>query len=193
MGRYFGTDGIRGKANVTLSAQRAFLTGRYLGYIFSKERKGKILIGKDTRISSSMYEMAVAAGATSQGADVYFLGTCPTPAVTYLVLKEKFDCGVMISASHNPYYDNGIKVFNCNGLKLESSIEDEIEDYLDGKTVIEYATEDKIGTNIDFSSGLEEYLGWLYSMFDLDLNGMNLAIDCANGSSSVTAKRLHKY
>lgn len=190
MGRYFGTDGIRGKANVTLSAQRAFLTGRYLGYIFSKERKGKILIGKDTRISSSMYEMAVAAGATSQGADVYFLGTCPTPAVTYLVLKEKFDCGVMISASHNPYYDNGIKVFNCNGLKLESSIEDEIEDYLDGKTVIEYATEDKIGTNIDFSSGLEEYLGWLYSMFDLDLNGMNLAIDCANGSSSVTAKRL---
>ncbi len=190
MGRYFGTDGIRGKANVTLSAERAFLTGRYLGYVFSKERKGKILIGKDTRISSSMYEMAVAAGAISQGADVYFLGTCPTPAVTYLVLKDGFDCGVMISASHNPYYDNGIKVFNNRGLKLEASIEDEIEDYLDGKSVIEYATEDKIGTSFDYSAGLNEYLDWLESMFDFDLAGMKLAIDCANGSSSVTAKRL---
>lgn len=192
MGRYFGTDGIRGKANETLSAEMAFLTGRYLGYIFSKEHKGKILIGKDTRISSSMYEMAVAAGAVSQGADVYFLGTCPTPAVTYLVLKDGFDCGVMISASHNPYYDNGIKVFNNRGLKLESSIEDEIEDYLDGKTVIEYAVEDKIGSGIDYSCGLNEYLDWLDSMFDLDLSGMKLAIDCANGSSSVTAERLLK-
>ena len=123
MGRYFGTDGIRGKANETLDVQRAFQVGRYLGYYFSKTGKGRILVGKDTRLSSGMFENAIAAGASASGADVYLLGTCPTPSVAYLVKREQFSCGVMISASHNPYYDNGIKVFSQAGIKLSAEIE----------------------------------------------------------------------
>ena len=192
MGRYFGTDGIRGKANVTLSAQRAFLTGRYLGYIFSKERKGKILIGKDTRISSSMYEMAVAAGATSQGADVYFLGTCPTPAVTYLVLKEKFDCGVMISASHNPYYDNGIKVINGKGHKMEAEVEEKIEAYIDGKIPeIPLAKKEKIGRTVDYVAGRNRYIGYLISLATRSFENMKIGLDCSNGSAFTIAKAVY--
>ena len=119
MGKYFGTDGYRGKANVTLKLENAIKIGRYLGYYYGKDRHAKILIGKDTRQSSSMYEMALAAGASASGATVYLLGVCPTPSVSYLIRKENFDCGIMVSASHNPYYDNGIKLFNGEGKALE--------------------------------------------------------------------------
>ncbi|SJZ35701.1 phosphoglucosamine mutase [Anaerorhabdus furcosa] len=190
MGRYFGTDGIRGKANVNLDAERAFKVGRYLAYYYKQKGLGKILIGKDTRLSSSMFELALAAGATANGADVYLLGYCPTPAVAYLVMHKDFDCGVMISASHNPYYDNGIKVFNHDGVKLDSSIEGLIEDYIDGKEEITYATDDKIGHVINYQTGLELYLDWLEQTYPLNLKGVKLAVDCANGSASTTAVQL---
>ena len=131
MGKYFGTDGYRGKANVTLKLENAIKIGRYLGYYYGKDRHAKILIGKDTRQSSSMYEMALAAGATASGANVYLLGVCPTPSVSHLVTKENFDCGIMVSASHNPYYDNGIKLFNGLGKKMDPEIEQAIEAYID--------------------------------------------------------------
>ncbi|MEG0177312.1 MAG: phosphoglucosamine mutase [Anaerorhabdus sp.] len=190
MGRYFGTDGIRGKANVNLDVERAFKVGRYLAYYYKQKGLGKILIGKDTRLSSSMFEMALAAGATANGADVYLLGYCPTPAVAYLVMHKDFDCGVMISASHNPYYDNGIKVFNHDGVKLDSNIEGLIEDYIDGKEELEYATDDKIGKVVNYQTGLELYLDWLEQTYPTKLTGLKLAVDCANGSASTTAVQL---
>ena len=127
MGKYFGTDGVRGKANETLSAEQAFRIGRYLGYYYSRNQKGRILIGKDTRLSSDMFESAIAAGATAGGADVCLIGCCPTPCVAYLLTRETFSCGVMISASHNPYHDNGIKIFSSEGVKLSADIEALIE------------------------------------------------------------------
>jgi len=161
MGRYFGTDGIRGKANEVLTAERAFQVGRYLGYYFSKEGKNKIVIGKDTRLSSDMFENALAAGITSEGCDAYLAGYCPTPMICLLTKENGFACGAMISASHNPFYDNGIKVFSNDGFKLSSDIEGLIEDYIDG----------------------------IVKEYPLDLSGWKIAIDCANGSSSFTAKK----
>ncbi|MFV0379863.1 MAG: phosphoglucosamine mutase [Anaerorhabdus sp.] len=190
MGKYFGTDGIRGEANKTLDAQRAFLLGRYLGYYYQKNGNGKIIIGKDTRLSSSMFESALAAGITSQGCNVYLLNYCPTPAIAYLVTHKDFDCGAMISASHNPYYDNGIKVFDNTGIKISSELENEIEEYLDGKCDIEYKTHQDIGQIISYSQGLEVYLDWLESSYKLNLRGMKIVIDCANGSASTTAYQL---
>lgn len=190
MGRYFGTDGIRGKANENLDVERAFKVGRYLGYYYNKNGNGKILIGKDTRLSSSMFEMAIAAGATANGCDVFLIGYCPTPTIAYLVKNKDFDCGVMISASHNPYYDNGIKVFNHDGVKLNAEVEELIEDYIDGKTSIDYEIQDQIGNVIDYHHGLELYLDWLQAEFPLNLKGIKLAIDCANGSASTTAVQL---
>lgn len=190
MGRYFGTDGIRGKANVELDAKKAFDVGRYLGYFYSKNKRGKILIGKDTRLSSSMFESALAAGITASGADVYLVGYCPTPAIAYLAKTRSFDCGAMISASHNPYYDNGIKIFSNEGVKLSSDIEDLIEDYIDGKLEVEYKTDNQIGRIIEYQHGLELYMDYLEEKFPLDLSGMNIALDCANGSASTTARQL---
>ncbi len=190
MGRYFGTDGIRGKANVDLDVKKAFDVGRYLGYYYSKNKRGKILIGKDTRLSGSMLESALSAGITSSGADVYLVGCCPTPAVAYLVKNRDFDCGAMISASHNPFYDNGIKVFSNEGIKLSSEVEDLIEDYLDHKFTIEYKTDGDIGRVIEYSHGLQLYLDYLEDSFPLDLSNMHIALDCANGSASTTAKQL---
>ncbi|MEA4874561.1 phosphoglucosamine mutase [Anaerorhabdus sp.] len=190
MGKYFGTDGIRGKANENLDVERAFKVGRYLAYYYKQKGKGKILIGKDTRLSSSMFEMALAAGATANGADVFLLGYCPTPAIAYLVMNNDFDCGVMISASHNPYYDNGIKVFNHDGIKLDSNIEGLIEDYIDGKVDIDYCINDQIGHVVNYANGLEVYLTWLQKEYPLNLKGVRLAIDCANGSASTTAVQL---
>ncbi len=190
MGRYFGTDGIRGKANVNLDAKKAFDVGRYLGYYYSRNKKGKILIGKDTRLSSSMFESALAAGIASSGCDVYLVGYCPTPTIAYLAKTRNFDCGAMISASHNPFYDNGIKIFSNEGVKLASDIEGLIEDYIDGKIVIEYKTDAEIGKIINYSHGLELYLDYLEEEYKLDLSGMNIALDCANGSASTTAKQL---
>ncbi len=189
MTKYFGTDGIRGKANVTLTVDRAFQVGRYLGYYYSQNGKQNIVIGKDTRLSSDMLENALAAGIASQGCDVYLTGYGPTPMVCYLTTHEDFACGVMISASHNPYYDNGIKVFSKEGIKLPSQIEDLIEDYIDGKTELSYVTDNAIGKIIPYEQGLENYLNFVVEEFDIDLRGYRIAIDCANGSSSFTAKR----
>ena len=190
MGRYFGTDGIRGKANETLDVQRAFQVGRYLGYYFSRQGKGRILVGKDTRLSSGMFENAIAAGASASGADVYLLGYCPTPSVAYLVKREQFSCGVMISASHNPYYDNGIKVFSQAGIKLSSEIEALVENYIDGLTEIPLVSGEKIGQVIRYDEGLEHYLDWLESLFDFRLEQFHLALDLANGSATTTAEKL---
>ncbi len=190
MGQYFGTDGIRGKANETLTVQTAFAVGSYLGYLFSKESKGRILIGRDTRISSTMFEAAITAGATAAGCDVYTLKVAPTPAIAYLVKSEGFDCGVMISASHNPYYDNGIKVFDKNGSKLSASIEDEIERYIDGEMSVDFVCDGKIGQAFDYSEGLDNYLNWMASLFDFDCQKKRIVIDCANGSAVATAEKM---
>lgn len=189
MGRYFGTDGIRGKANESLTAYRAFQTGRYLGYYFSKEGRQKIIIGKDTRLSSDMLEAALAAGIASEGCDAYLAGYCPTPMIAYLTRVEDFAAGAMISASHNPYYDNGIKIFSKEGIKLSADIEDLIEDYIDNLTSIDYKTGNEIGKVVPFERGLEDYLLWVCTEYPTDLTGMKLALDCANGSSCFTAEK----
>lgn len=190
MGKYFGTDGIRGKANVDLDAKRAFDVGRYLGYHYSKNGRGKILVGKDTRLSSSMLEMALAAGITASGADAFLIGYCPTPCVAYLAKNKDFDAGAMVSASHNPFYDNGIKIFSHAGVKLSADIEELIEEYIDGKTEVPYRTDGDIGRVVDYHSGLDLYLDWLELEYPMDLTGLNVALDCANGSASTTAKQL---
>ena len=186
----FGTDGVRGKANETLPVEVAYRLGSYLGDHYSKEEKGKILIAKDTRLSSGMYEMAVAAGIAAHGCDVYLEGYAPTPSVAHLVITHKFACGIMISASHNPYYDNGIKVFSAQGSKLDRKVEQQIETYLNAKEDLPNKTNDQIGQVIDWPQGLEEYLTWLEDLHPLNLKGVKLALDTANGSSSFTAYRL---
>lgn len=190
MTKYFGTDGIRGKANIGLTVERAFKVGRYLGYYFSQNGKNKIVIGKDTRLSSDMLESALAAGITAQGCDVYLLGYCPTPATCYIAHNEDFACGAMISASHNPFYDNGIKIFSSDGVKISSSLEEKIENFIDGYESITLVTDEKIGRVYDYHAGLEHYKKWVASIFPLNLNGLNIAIDTANGSSCYTAKEV---
>ena len=188
MGKYFGTDGYRGKANETLHLNLAVKIGRYLGYYYGKNRHAKILIGKDTRQSSSMYEMALAAGASASGATVYLLGVCPTPSVSYLIRKEGFDCGIMVSASHNPYYDNGIKLFNGEGKKMDPEVEEAIEAYFETDEELPFAVEDKIGKVLNFEDGLQLYISWLRETNPLDLNGFKIALDLANGSATTTAQ-----
>lgn len=187
MGKYFGTDGVRGKANEDLTLDMAIRIGQYLGWYYGKNRPAKILVGKDTRLSGDMFEAGLAAGATSTGADVYLLGVCPTPAVSYLVNKDRFDCGIMVSASHNPYYDNGIKVFDHNGQKMDEEVLLEIEKYIDHEIELPLATGDHIGEYFDWSDGLEIYMSWLKSIVPVDLNGMKIAVDLANGSATSTA------
>ena len=187
MGKYFGTDGARGRANDSLTLDMAVKIGQYLGWYYGKGRHEKILIGKDTRLSSDMFEMGLAAGATSTGAVVYLLGVCPTPAVSYLIQKEHFDCGIMVSASHNPYHDNGIKLFNGDGCKMNPEVELEVENYIDGLSTIEVAHEDKIGSVLEWSEGLELYESWLKSIVPMDLSGMKIALDLANGSATSCA------
>ena len=188
MGKYFGTDGARGCANDTLTLDMAIRIGQYLGWYYGKEHRAKIIIGKDTRLSSDMFEMGLAAGATSTGANVYLLDVCPTPAISYLVQKEHFDCGIMVSASHNPYYDNGIKLFNHLGCKMNPEVELEIEDYIDGKVTIEFAYKDAIGKVINWSEGLELYESHLKEVVPLDLSGMRILLDLANGSATSCAQ-----
>ena len=186
MGKYFGTDGVRGQANEGLTLEMSIKIGQYLGWYYGKEKHAKILIGKDTRLSGDMFELGLAAGATSTGAQVYLLGVCPTPAISYLVRKERFDCGIMVSASHNPYYDNGIKCFNHNGEKMEEELLLEIEAYIDGKCEIELATGDHIGEYFDWEDGLEIYMSWLKEIVPVDLEGYRIAVDLANGSATST-------
>ena len=187
MGKYFGTDGARGRVNENLTLDMAIRIGQYLGWYYGKERHAKIIIGKDTRLSSDMFEMGLAAGATSTGATVYLLGVCPTPSVSYLIRKEHFDCGIMVSASHNPYHDNGIKLFNHEGCKMNPEVENAIEDYIDGKCTVPLAKDDAIGSVIERDEGLEIYESWLKEIVNIDLSGMKIAVDLANGSATATA------
>ena len=187
MGKYFGTDGFRGKAGVDLTSDKAFKVGRFLGWYYVNRSEGKgarIVIGKDTRRSSYTFESALASGITSSGADAYLLHVTTTPCVSFITRTENFDCGVMISASHNPYYDNGIKVMNGIGEKMDDDLLDEIEKYLDGETgEIPYASEEKIGKTVDFYSGRNRYIGYLSSLATTPFDNRKVALDCANGSS----------
>ena len=187
MGKYFGTDGFRGKAGVDLTAEHAFKTGRFLGWYYSrnhKDERARIVIGKDTRRSSYMYESALAAGIASSGADAYLLHVTTTPCVSFITRTENFDCGVMISASHNPFYDNGIKLMNGIGEKMDDELQDELEAYIDGDPdSIPYAAEDKIGCTIDFYSGRNRYIGYLTSLATRSFSDHKIALDCANGST----------
>ncbi len=189
MGKYFGTDGFRGEANENLTVEHAYKVGRYLGWYFGKEHKAKIVIGKDTRRSSYMFEDSLAAGLTASGADAYLLHVTTTPSVSYVVRTEGFDCGIMISASHNPFYDNGIKVINSLGQKLEASVEQEIEEYIDGvREEIPFAKRENIGRTVDFSAGRNRYIGHLISIPSRAYNNMKVGLDCSNGSASSVAK-----
>ena len=189
MGKYFGTDGFRGEANVKLTVEHAFKVGRYLGWFYGRDHKAKIAIGKDTRRSSYMFEYALAAGITASGGDAYLLHVTTTPSVSYVVRTEGFDCGIMISASHNPFYDNGIKIINGYGHKLEAEVEAKVEKYLDGDSEERpLATGADIGRTVDFSAGRNRYVGYLISLPTRSFKHMRVGLDCANGSSSAIAK-----
>ncbi len=188
MGKYFGTDGFRGEAGVVLTAEHAFKIGRYLGWYFGKDHHAKIVIGKDTRRSSYMYENALAAGITSSGSDAYLLHVTTTPCVSYITRTEMFDCGVMISASHNPFTDNGIKLMNSDGEKMDDALQDDIERYIDGLVEeIPFSTGDKIGCTVDFYSGRNRYIGYLTNVVTKSFEDRKVALDCANGSSWMIA------
>ncbi|MDO4564180.1 MAG: phosphoglucosamine mutase [Clostridia bacterium] len=189
MSKYFGTDGFRGDANVDLTVNHAFEIGRFLGYYYGKEHKARIVIGKDTRRSSYMFECALAAGLTASGADAYLLHVTTTPSVSYVARTEDFDCGIMISASHNPYHDNGIKLLNCNGEKMEDSIIDEVERHLDGEYgELPLACGERIGKVIDHVAGRNRYVGYLISLATQSYKDVKVGLDCANGSTWMIAK-----
>ncbi|MDE5896611.1 MAG: phosphoglucosamine mutase, partial [Clostridia bacterium] len=187
MGKYFGTDGFRGEANVTLTAEQAYQVGRFLGYYFNelKRRRGdaspaRVVIGKDTRRSSYMFEYTLVAGLTASGADAYMLHVTTTPSVAFVTRVDRFDCGIMISASHNPYYDNGIKLLNGNGEKMDEETISFVEDYIDGKLelfgekldALPYATKDAIGKTFDYASGRNRYIAYLISLGMYSFKGM---------------------
>ena len=191
MGKYFGTDGFRGEANVTLTAEHAFKVGRFLGWYYTKQKgeRAKIVIGKDTRRSGYMFEYALASGIASSGADAYLMHVTTTPSVAYCVRTEDFACGIMISASHNPFYDNGIKLFNAQGEKAEDSLVELLEAYLDGKSPeIPYAKGEEIGRTVDFTAGRNRYIGYLISLGLYSFKGWKVGLDCANGSAWNIAK-----
>ena len=189
MGKYFGTDGFRGEANVNLTAMHAFKVGRFIGWYYGRFHKCSVAIGKDTRRSSYMFEDALSAGLTSTGADVYLLHVTTTPSVSYVVKTENFDCGIMISASHNPFYDNGIKLINGKGEKMEQEVIDEVEKYLDYDfDSIPYATGDKIGRTVDYFAGRNRYMGYLMTLAKHSYRNIKVGLDCSNGSASSIAK-----
>lgn len=190
MGKYFGTDGFRGEANVDLTVEHAFKVGRYLGWYFSKNgNTPRVVIGKDTRRSSYMFEYALVSGLTASGADVYLLHVTTTPSVSYVVRSEGFDCGIMISASHNPFYDNGIKIIDALGHKMSSDVENAIEDYIDGRVdELPLAKQEKIGRTVDYSIGRNRYIGYLMSIPTRSFKDIKVGLDCSNGASSAIAK-----
>ena len=205
MGKYFGTDGFRGEANVNLTADHAYQVGRFLGWYYTqlKRRSGndspaRIVIGKDTRRSSYMFEYSLVGGLVASGADAYMLHVTTTPSVAYVCRTENFDCGIMISASHNPYYDNGIKLINGFGEKMEESTIALVEDYLDGKLVafghewpeLPLAKRDQIGRTVDYVAGRNRYIGYLISLGLYSFKGVKVGLDCANGSSWNIAKNV---
>ncbi len=197
MGRYFGTDGFRGEANKTLTVEHAYQVGRFIGWYFRKDgRTPKMVIGKDTRRSSYMYEYALISGLTASGADAYMLHVTTTPSVSYVTKVDEFDCGFMITASHNPYYDNGIKLINSQGEKMSEGILNLVEDYIDGRLVVEgnpvkeipFAVREDIGKTVDYVSGRNRYIAYLISLGIYSFRGMKVGLDCANGSAWSIAK-----
>ncbi|MDO4816186.1 MAG: phosphoglucosamine mutase [Bacillota bacterium] len=193
MGKYFGTDGFRGEANVNLTVMHAFEIGRYLGWYYGREHKARIVIGKDTRRSSYMFESALCAGLTASGADAYLLHVTTTPSVAFIARADDFDCGIMISASHNPYYDNGIKLINGRGEKMDDEMLNGIEAYIDRanageKDSLPYATKEKIGRTVDYAAGRNRYIGFLISLATRSYKGKKVGLDCANGSTWMMAK-----
>lgn len=192
MGKYFGTDGFRGEANKVLTVEHAFKVGRFLGWYYGKDHKAKVVIGKDTRRSSYMFEYALVAGLTASGADVYLLHVTTTPSVSYVARTEEFDCGIMISASHNPFYDNGIKVINGMGHKLEAEVEAQIEAYIDGELEeLPLAEKEEIGRTVDHAAGRNRYIGHLISLATRSFKDKRVGLDCSNGSASAIAKSVY--
>ena len=189
MGKYFGTDGFRGEANIDLTVEHAYKVGRFLGWYYGQDHKAQVVIGKDTRRSSYMFEYSLVAGLTASGADVYLLHVTTTPSVSYVVRTENFDCGIMISASHNPFYVYGVKIINGMGQKLEASVEEQIERYIDDeKPKIPFALRENIGRTVDFSAGRNRYIGYLISIATRSFKGKRVGLDCSNGSASSIAK-----
>ena len=203
MGKYFGTDGFRGEANVDLTADHAYQVGRFLGWYYGElkrrggsEEPARIVIGKDTRRSSYMFEYTLVAGLTASGADAYLLHVSTTPSVAYVTRVDEFDCGIMISASHNPYYDNGIKLLNRNGEKMEEEVIDLVEDYIDGKLelfgqkweTLPYGKREHVGCTVDYVSGRNRYIGYLISLGLYSFKGLKVGLDCANGAAWNIAK-----
>ena len=203
MGKYFGTDGFRGEANVNLTADHAFQVGRFLGWYYGELKRrakdpepARVVIGKDTRRSSYMFEYALVAGLTASGADAYLLHVTTTPSVAYVTRVDEFDCGIMISASHNPYYDNGIKLINRNGEKMDEKTIELVELYLDGKLelfgkkwkTLPFGTRDHVGCTVDYVAGRNRYIGYLISLGLFSFRGKKVGLDCANGASWNIAK-----
>ena len=192
MGKYFGTDGFRGEANVVLTVEHAFKVGRFLGWYYGQDHKAKVVIGKDTRRSSYMFEYALVAGLTASGANAYLLHVTTTPSVSYVTRTENFDCGIMISASHNPFYDNGIKVINGKGHKLEAEVEAKIEAYIDGEIdELPLAKKEDIGRTVDYAAGRNRYIGYLISLATRSFEDMKIGLDCSNGSAFMIAKSVY--
>ncbi len=188
--KYFGTDGFRGEANNGLNVEHAFKIGRFVGWYYGARlsRKARVVVGKDTRRSSYMFEAAIVSGLVASGADAYMLHVIPTPGVAYETVDGRFDCGVMISASHNPYTDNGIKLVNGDGFKMEESVLEQIEAYIDGEIEIPLAQGDSIGATVDYMQGRNRYIAHLISSANFSLQGVKVGLDCANGSASSVAK-----
>nr|WP_316614794.1 phosphoglucosamine mutase [uncultured Ruminococcus sp.] len=190
MGKYFGTDGFRGEANKDLTFDHAIKIGRFLGWYYgaNQGKKAKVLIGKDTRRSSYMFEYALCTGLMASGADAYIMHVTTTPSVAYITRTDDFDCGIMISASHNPFYDNGIKVLNGNGEKMEEETLLKVEEYIDGKIEIPVAEREDIGRTVDYVEGRNRYIGYLISMSKYSFKGVKVGLDCANGAAWNIAK-----
>lgn len=189
MSKYFGTDGFRGEANKTLTVEHAFKIGRFIGWYYGREHRCQVVIGKDTRRSSYMFEYALVAGLTASGADAFLMHVTTTPSVSYVVRTDDFDCGIMISASHNPFSDNGIKLFNSKGEKMDEDVIGEIEKYLDNEIPELPLAEDRdIGRASDYSAGRNRYIGYLISLALYSFKGKRIGLDCANGSAFTIAK-----
>lgn len=188
--KYFGTDGFRGRANEELTVDHAYKIGRFVGWYYGARRdtKARIVIGKDTRRSSYMFESALVAGMVASGADAYLLHVIPTPGVCYEVIDGRFDCGIMVSASHNPYTDNGIKLVNHEGYKMDEDVLEKVEDYIDGKLEVPLATNENIGQTVDYMIGRNRYISHLIASANFSLQGVKVGLDCANGAASSVAK-----
>ncbi|MGI6003429.1 MAG: phosphoglucosamine mutase [Lachnospiraceae bacterium] len=190
MSKYFGTDGFRGEANKSLTVDHAFKIGKYLGWYYGRNHKARIVIGKDTRRSSYMFEYALCAGLTSTGADAYLMHVTTTPSISYITRTDDFDCGIMITASHNPYYDNGIKLMNSFGEKMEENVIDLLEEYLDSDRVLPFAERENIGRTVDYAAGRNRYIGHLISLATRSYKGIRVGLDCANGATWQMAKNI---